>query len=111
MAGTIKRLYGPAFLSNSVANIYNQSDALLYTVIKKMHFYNLTNTAASMRIYIGATGASAGGTELYFDFQIAPYSEHNVYGALRLNSTDFLTGVANLASTITVTLEGELVPV
>lgn len=111
MAGTIKRLYGPAYLANAAANIYNQSSALLYTVIRKMHFVNVTGAPITIRIYIGATGGSAAGTELYYDYPIAANGEFNVYGALRLNSTDFLTGLASSANAIVVTLEGELVPV
>lgn len=111
MAGTIKRLYGPAFLANAAADIYNQSSALLYTVIRKMHFANITAAPVTIRIYIGATGGSAAGTQLYYDYSIAANSEFNVYGALRLNSTDFLSGLASAPSAIVVTLEGELVPV
>ena len=111
MAGTIKRLVGPAFLANAAANIYNQGSALLYTVIRKMHFANKTGAAVTIRIYVGATGGSASGTELYFDYSIAANSEFNVYGALRLDSTDFLTGLASSANAIIVILEGELVPV
>ena len=108
MAGTIKRLYGPAFLANAVANIYNQSSALLYTVIRKMHFFNKTGSDVTIRIYIGATGGSAAGTELYFDYPITAFGEFNVYGALRLDSTDFLTGLASSANAVIVTIEGDL---
>lgn len=111
MAGTTKRLAGPAFLANAAANIYNQSSALLYTVIRKMHFANITGAAVTIRIFVGATGGSAAGTQLYFDYSIAANSEFNVYGALRLDSADFLTGFASSASAIVVTLEGDLVPV
>lgn len=103
-----KRLYGPAFLANAVANIYNQSSALLYTVIRKMHFFNKTGSTVNIRIYIGATGGSASGTELYYDYPIEAFKEFNVYGALRLDSTDFLTGLASSANAVTVTLEGDL---
>lgn len=108
MAGTIKRLYGPAFLANAAANIYNQGSALLYTVIRKMHFFNKTGAQETIRIYIGATGASASGTELYYDYPIEAFSEFNVYGALRLDSTDFLTGLCSAANAVVVTLEGDL---
>jgi hypothetical protein len=111
VAGTIKRLYGPAFLANAAANIYNNASASLYTIIRKMHFANVTAAAVNIRIYVGATGGSAAGTQLYYDYSIAANGEFNVYGALRLDSTDFLTGLAGSANAIVVTLEGELVPV
>lgn len=111
MAGTIKKLYGPAFVANAAANIYNNASALLFTVIRKMHFANVTGAPVTIRIYVGATGGSAAGTQLYYDYAIAANGEFNVYGALVLTSTDFLTGLASSASAVVVTLEGELIAV
>lgn len=109
MAGTIKRLAGPTFLSNTyTTNIYNQSSALLYTVIRKMHIVNKTAGSQTFRLFIGATGANTAGTELYYDYAVAANSEFNVYGALRLDSTDFLVGGASAASSLVITIEGDL---
>jgi len=108
MAEKIKKLYGPAFLANAIADIYNQGSALLYTVIRKIHLFNKTGGTVTFRLYIGATGGAVAGTELYFDYPITANAEFNVYGALRLNSTDFLTGFANTANAIIITIEGDL---
>lgn len=106
--GTIKRLAGPAYLSNAAADIYNQGSALLYTVVRHIHLANVTNAARTFRLYIGASGGSAGGTELYKDYTIAANSALDLYCSTRLNSTDFLSGLADAASAITITVEGEL---
>lgn len=104
----LKRLAGPAYLANAAANIYNDASAKVYTVIRKMHFVNVTAVDDVISIYIGATGGSAGGTQLFEDYPIPANSEFNVYGELRLDSTDFLTGNAGNANSIVVTLEGDL---
>lgn len=109
MAGTIKRLAGPIAMSSTyTTNVYNQGSALLFSVIRKIHIANVTASPATFRLYVGATGANAAGTELYYDYPVSANSEFNIYGALRLDSTDFLVGGASLASTLTITLEGDL---
>lgn len=109
MAGTIKKIAGPAYLSNLAADIYTPPNAAVDVVIRHMHFANVTAAAKTFSLYVGATGGSAGGTELFKDFSIAANSVYDWYGALRLSSTQFLSGVASAASAITVTVEGEYV--
>lgn len=108
MAGTSKRLYGPAYLANAIADIYNQSSALLKTTIRKIHIANVTAGTVTFRLYIGATGGAVGGTQLYYDYPVAPNSEFNVYGALVLMNTDFLTGLASAANSLVITIEGDV---
>ena len=64
MAGTIKRLAGPAALANAAANVYNQGSDMLYTVIRHIMIVNKTGAAATFRLFVGATGGSAAGTEV-----------------------------------------------
>lgn len=105
---TIKRLYGPAALTNTyTTNVYNDSSALLYTVIRHIHIVNKTAGAVTFRLYIGATGANAAGTELFYDHSIAANSTFDHYCELRLDSTDFLVGGASAATSLTITIEGE----
>jgi len=67
---------------------------------------------ATFRLFIGATGANAAGTEVFFDTPpggIAVGSYFDFYPArgIKLTSTDFLVGGASLATTLTIMAEGE----
>lgn len=106
-AQTIKRLAGPAYIANAAANIYTQN-ALIYDIVKHIHVANKTGTAATFSLYVGATGGSAGGTELFWTFSVAANSTYDWYGNLKLvGAVDFLSGVASAASTLAITVEGE----
>jgi hypothetical protein len=109
MAGTLKRLAGPLALTNTyTTNLYNQSSALLLSNVKQLHFVNKTAAAATVRIYLGATGANAAGTELFYDFVIPANDTYDWYTNLLLTSADFLVGGASANTTITLTIMGEL---
>lgn len=109
MAGTIKRLAGPAALANAAANIYNQGSALLYTVVRHIMIVNKTGAAATFRLFVGATGGSAAGTEVVgFDKSVPANDVFHWYGMMRLDSADFLSGFASAAATLTITVEGDL---
>jgi len=108
MAGTIKRLAGPVALSATMTtNIFNQGSALILSTVRHIHIANKTSAAATFRIFLGATGANAAGTELFFDKTIAAFDVYDSYGALLLTSADFLVGGASVATTLTITIEGE----
>lgn len=106
-ANTVKRLAGPAYVANAAANIYTQN-ALIYDIIRHIHLANKTSGAVTVSLYVGATGGSAGGTEILGAHSIPANSELDLYMALRLaGNVDFLSGVASAANSITITVEGE----
>lgn len=111
MAGTLKVLAGPAYISNAVANIYTPPASTIYSVIRHIHVCNVTTAAANFTLYIGATGGSAGGTELFKSFQVDANRTYDWYLNHKMLSTDFLTGVASAASTLTIIVDGEQVVV
>ncbi len=109
MAGTLKRLAGPVALSSTITtNIYNNTSALVTSTVKHIHIANKTSSAATYTIYLGATGANAAGTELFFQVSLAANSYHDHYCTLFLASTDFLVGGSGTATALTITIEGEL---
>ena len=108
MAGTLKRISGPAFLAAAAANIYTPPASTIYTVIRQIHLANVTATAATATLYVGATGGSAAGTELLKGVSIPANSEYYLSLVLRMDSTDFLSGLSGTASAITIIVEGEL---
>jgi hypothetical protein len=107
MAGTIKRTFGPLALTTTyTTNVYNNASALIYDVIRHIHVANKL-AADTFRLYLGATGANAAGTELFFDYPVAAKQSYDWYGALKLVSTDFLVGGAATTLTLVIEAEGE----
>jgi hypothetical protein len=109
MAGTPKRIAGPAFLSNAAANIYTPSASTIYTLIRQIHLVNVTTAPVQITLYIGATGGSAAGTEIAKLVTIAADSYVDLFwpNGLFMASTDFLTGLAGSASAVTITVSGD----
>jgi hypothetical protein len=106
-SNTLKRLAGPAFIANAAANIYSQN-ALIYDIVRHIHVANKTGTAATFSLYVGATGGSASGTELFGTVTVAANSTFDYYCVLRLaGAVDFLSGDAGTASALVITVEGE----
>ena len=107
MAGTIKRLFGPLALTITyTTNVYQGAggSALIYDVVRHIHVANKL-LADTFRLYLGATGANAAGTELFFDYPVAAKQSYDYYAMMRMASTDFLVGGA--ATTLTLVIEGE----
>jgi hypothetical protein len=111
MAGTLKRIAGPAYLANAAADIYTPPASTIYTVIRHIHVANVTVGAVTFTLYVGATGGSAGGTELFKAYSVAANSSFDFYCTLKMLSTDFLSGLASAATSLTITVEGEQVVV
>lgn len=107
MAGVIKRTFGPAALTAVyTTNVYNQGSALIYDVIRHIHVANKL-LADTFRLYLGATGANAAGTELFFDYPVAAKQSYDYYCAMKMLTTDFLVGGAATALTLVIEAEGE----
>lgn len=108
MAGTIKRTFGPVLLTTTLTtNVYNNTSALIYDVLKHIHIANKTGSPATFTLYLGATGANVSGTELWVAFAIAANSVYDWFGNLKMASTDFLVGGSNTATALVITGEGE----
>jgi hypothetical protein len=111
MPGTPGRLYGPAYIANSATNIYNPS-ANTYALVRQIHISNKdTSSAYKFTLYVGATGGSAGGTEISGgQHSVAAGAEADLWfpSGLKLVAADFLTGLADAASKLTVVIIGEL---
>lgn len=104
--GTLKRI-GPLALTNVyTTNVYNQGSALLYDEIQHIHVVNNTGAAKTFRLFIGATGANAAGTDVFYDHEVPAGGEFNEYVRWKLMSTEFLVGGASAAG-LTITLQSE----
>lgn len=107
MAGTLKSIAGPAYIANSATNIFTPAAATIFTVVRHIHIANITAGAVTFTLYIGATGASAGGTELFKGYSVAANSSFDYYCVRKMLSTDFLVGLASAATSLTIDVEGE----
>jgi hypothetical protein len=100
--GTVTSLAGPVGITLTQPVIY----------IKHLRAVNKTGAAATVSTYIGATGGSAAGTEVAWNAKSVPANDSvDVYfggQGVRLDSADFLTGLASAAATITVEGEAEV---
>lgn len=107
MAGTIKRTFGPLALTTTLTtNVYNQASASIYDVIRHIHVANKL-LADTFTLYLGATGANAAGTELFFQFPVAAKQSYDYYAAMKMTSTEFLVGGAATTLTLVIEAEGE----
>lgn len=111
MAGTLKIIASVAYLGSSVANIYTPPASTIYTIIRHIHLANVTASSATFTLYVGGTGGSTGGTELFKLFTVPANSTYDYFCERKMLSTDFLTGLASAGSTITIEVEGEQVVV
>lgn len=106
---TLKRIAGPTYLAASAADIYTPPASTIYTVIRHIHVANVTAGAVSFTLYVGGTGGSTAGTELFKNVGIAANSSFDYYCTLKMISTDFLSGLASAGSSLTIVVEGEQV--
>jgi hypothetical protein len=79
-----------------------------YIIVRHIHVANKTGGSATFSLWLGATGANAAGTELFFEKSVAARDAFDWYGALRLDAADFLVGGASAATTLTLQASGEI---
>lgn len=85
------------------------ANAAAYFVLRHITVVNKTASAASLSLWIGATGANAAGTEFLGIGQSVPAnSKAEWFGALRLDAADFLVGGSGTATALTFEAEGEI---
>src|ERR1035437_2449870 len=107
MAGQLKR-YGPAYIGNSVADILTTPASGIYDVIRHIHVANVTTGPATFTRYIGGTGGTSGGTELFKLVSVAANSTFDYFTPTKMANTEYLSGLCPTgASTLTVTVDFE----
>lgn len=100
-------ILNPAITSLTGPVGYTQTQP--YLLIKHMRVVNKTGSAATVSLWIGATGGNAAGTEFAFQgTSVAANSYVDWYGLVRLDSADFLVGGAGTATALTWEAEGEI---
>lgn len=84
--------------------------AVLHLLIHHIRLTNKTGSAATVTLYIGATGANAAGTELLVAKSVPANDYVDVWfpSPVRLGTADFLVGGASANATITIQGHGEI---
>lgn len=120
MAGNKILNVPPAFVPAAAGNLFNtgtSSGAVGFTGTNPyavMKHIRLTNNDAAaphtVKLFKGATGASAAGTEFGFagGVSIAAASYVDWFGQHRFDAADFLTGIADVASKVTINIDAEI---
>ncbi len=120
MALNKKIRFGPTAITNAASNMINPptvsggtglagTNSATYVTITKMSVVNKTGSAAALQMFIGATGGSAAGTEFAAGTTSIPANQTWSWGgALRLDTADFLTAIANANTTLVFQAEGEI---
>ena len=105
--GTIKRSGPTALTTVYTTNVYQGGggSALIFDVVRHVHVANKL-AADTFRLYLGATGANAAGTELFFDFPVGAKLTYDYGCAMKMTNADFLVGGA--ATTLTLVIELEM---
>lgn len=81
----------------------------LYVILTHMRVVNKTGSAATVSLWVGATGANAAGTEFAWQaFSVAANSYENWYGWYRFGQADFLVGGAGTNTALSLNGEGEI---
>lgn len=111
--------FGPLALTTTLTtNILNPATATggvnggasaQYIILKHIRIVNKTGSAATFSLWLGATGANTAGTEAIGQaYSVAANSAFDWYGALRIDSADFLVGGAGTTTALSIQGEGEV---
>lgn len=80
-----------------------------YIILKHIRIVNKTSSAATFRLFLGATGGNTAGTEVIGYDKSVPANDYiDWYGLLRLDTADFLVGGAGTTTALTIEGEGEV---
>lgn len=100
---------GPTALTTSAANILNGGggNASMRDRIKHVHVANRSSNPVTFSLFLGATGGTVAGTEVFPAKQIPANDTMNEYMDLPLASTEFLVALASANTSLTLIIEYE----
>lgn len=80
-----------------------------YAIVRKMRITNITASAATFQMFIGATSGTATGTTFWgYNYSIPANTGADWQGYLRLGAADFLSANVNTANALVWEGEGEV---
>lgn len=100
-------IVNPPTLTGGVGAPPNSTNS--YLLLRHIRITNKTGSAATVSLWLGATGGNAAGTEFAFQgTSVAANSYVDWYGVLRMDTSDFLVGGAGTATALSFEAEGEI---
>lgn len=104
---------GPEYLGAAAANVYTPPTGQK-ALIRQIRLINTAVATRTVSLWLGASGASVGGTELLKDFSLTAAgtdgSEKDIFlQDLPVDVGTFLVGLASAGSSVTITTIGALV--
>lgn len=115
--------FEPVFVPAAAGNLFNINVTAMTgpvgvtlgkptALIRHIRITNNDSASHTVTLYKGATAGSAAGTEFAFAGKVVPANDSIDWYAgapgARFDAADFLTGVASIASKLTITLEGDV---
>lgn len=113
--------FGPVALTTTLTtNILNPTVTSLagpvgftltqpYIILTHLRIVNKTAAAATVSLWLGATGANAAGTEFAWQGKSVPANDAiDWYGRIRIDAAEFLVGGAGTATALSIQGEGEI---
>lgn len=80
-----------------------------YVIFRHIRITNKTASIATYSLWKGATGANVAGTEFLNTGKAVPANDGlDYYGIFRFDAADFLVGGSGTATSLTITMEGEI---
>lgn len=79
-----------------------------FLILNHVRIVNKTTSAASVSLWLGATGANAAGTEILNGYSVPANSYIELGDILRMDVADFLVGGAGTATALTFLAEGTI---
>jgi hypothetical protein len=118
MAGNKSFRFGPIALTTTLTtNLLNPAAATggvnggasgQYIILRHIRLVNKAGVAVTFSLWLGATGGNAAGTEVIGQGKSIPANSHeDWYGAMRLDTADFLVGGAGAVTSLSIEGEGE----
>ena len=104
MAFTQKRVYGPAAMATSAANIHT-SPALTSTIIKQILLCNTTGLVQTATLYVAASGAVSDAKTIFKAISLDPSETTILNLVLVLAAGEIISGFASNAG-VTITING-----
>lgn len=87
----------------------NAGSSANYLILRHVRIVNKTAGALTFSLWLGATGANTAGTEVIGQAtSVAANSYVDWYGAMRLDTADFLVGGASAGTSLSIQGEGEI---
>lgn len=100
-------IFNPPTLTGGTNGPANTTNT--YYILRHIRIVNKTGSSVTFSLYIGATGGNVAGTEFMgLGSAVAANSYVDYYGALRLDTSDYMVGGAGTATALTIEAEGEI---